>query len=248
MDSMLGMMSLAPTGDQYLSKMPKLIFVVGPPHSGTTLLATILGSNSECFLIPSESAAYCKQHINTLRKPFINKVSSIDSQFVVEKTPSHIFNIEKMREDFPDAKFILILKNPLDIVGSMLKTYDDFNFSVYTCSDYLSASLVALKKDIYLIQYEDIVSNFNETILNLCKYIGIEFQEKMINFHEHSPIWFEKFIDSDNHLKRRSQQMRQPLFDGRGIGRTYLNDKQTDQVMFDCFDKYEEVVRKITAT
>lgn len=227
--------------------MPKLIFIVGPPHSGTTLLATILGANSKCFLIPSESAAYSKQHIGALRKPFVKKVATIDSQFIVEKTPSHIFNLDKMQEDFPDAKFILIIKNPLDVVGSMLKTYNDFNFSVYTCSDYLSASISALKNNVYLIEYEDIIDDFTKTISRLCDYVGLEFEDRMINFHENSPIWFENFIESDNLLRKRSQQMRQPLFDGRGIGRKNLNDQEISQVIFDCFDKYEQIISKKNA-
>ena len=237
------------TGDQNLSKMPQMIFVSGPPHSGTTLTATILGVNSRCYLIPSESGAYFQSHIETLRKPFVRKIATIDSEFIVEKTPQHIFNINKIREDFPQARFIVTMRNPLDVVGSLFKTYNDFNFSVYTCSDYLSACISVMNDEVYLIEYEDIITNFDEIISNACNYIGIDFEDRMKNFHQYSPLWFEKAIESDEHLKRRSEQMRQPLFDGRGVGNKVLDSKQIDQVLFDCADKYHMLTGKIlTAT
>jgi hypothetical protein len=227
--------------------MPQMIFVSGPPHSGTTLTATVIGVNSRCYLIPSESGAYFQAHIQTLRKPFVRKVAAIESEFVVEKTPHHIFNINKIKEDFSDGKFIVTMRNPIDIVGSLFKTYDDFNFSVYTCSDYLSSCISAMNSGVYLIEYEDIIENFDKTISDACEYIGIDFEDRMKNFHEHSPLWFEKAIDSDEHLKRRSEQMRQPLFDGRGIGNKILDSEQIDQVLFDCADKYELITGKVLA-
>ena len=240
------MTKLDPTGDQNLSKMPRLIFVSGPPHSGTTLVATILGVNSKCFLVPSESGAYSKQHIHTLRKAFVRKVSSIESDFIVEKSPEHIFNIDKMQEDFPDAGFVVVMRNPIDIVGSLLRTYGDFNLSLYTCSDYLSAcTAFSQYPGVNIVEYEDIVTNFDETISSLCQKLDLDFEDRMKNFHQYSPLWFEKFRDSDDLFKRRSEQMKRPLFDGRGVGKTMLNSDQINQVIFDCQEKYEILTNKV---
>lgn len=222
-----------------------MIFVAGPPHSGTTLTATIIGVNDRCYLIRSETGAYFQRNIATLRKPFIRKAASIESEFVVEKTPHHLFNINKIREDFPESKIIITVRNPLDIVASMQKTYQDFNFSLYNCSDHLSASISAVKNnDVYLVEYENIVRNFDKTVSNMSDYIEIDFSDKMKNFHDHSPVWFEKAIGSNEHLTRRSEQMRQPLFDGTGIWKDILDKDQVDQVLFDCADKYQKLTGK----
>lgn len=222
-----------------------MIFVSGPPHSGTTLTATILGVNESCYLIPTESGAYSQRHIQTLRKPFIKKVNLIDSEFVVEKTPHHIFNIHKIQEDFPDAKLIVTVRNPIDIVGSLMNSYGDFNFSIYTCSDYLSSCISSMKNGIYLIEYENIIEDFDNTISDVCDYIGVVFSDRMKKFYDHSPTWFEKSIGHDSLLTKRSEQMRQPLFDGRGTGYKNLTRSQIDQVLFDCADKYNILTGKI---
>lgn len=202
-------------------------------------MATILGANSRCFLITEETGAYSNKHIKTLRKYFIEKVKTIESDFVVEKTPSHVFNINKMQEDFPDAFFIIMTRNPIDSIASTFKIHKNFNRSIYECSNDLSGCINAIKyKNAVLISYEKLVKDFDKTIINLCEFLEISFEKSMINFHETAPTWFEKFIDSDELFKRRSLQMKTPLFDGTGKGIKELSEDQIKQINFDCMDKY----------
>jgi hypothetical protein len=87
------------------------------------------------------------------------------------------------------------------------------------------------------------VRDFNKTIARVCDFIGLEFEESMINFHEHSPVWFQNFLDDNQHLRKRSQQMKQPLFDGTGIGAS-LTDEQAKQVRFDCSGKFYSLLER----
>lgn len=215
-----------------------MIFVVGGKHSGTTLTATILGANSECWLVPLESGGYSKRHIKQLRKPFIEKVLSIDSKYVVEKTPDHVYQIDKIQEDWPNAPIFVVTRNPLDRVASTQRRHGNWGQSIYECSNDMSACIGAMqKKNTFLITYEDLVKNFEETVRAMCKFSGLEFQESMIKFHENSPVWFENHLDDDHHRKR-SEQMRTPLYDDSGWGINYLTKDQIDQVNYDCAEKY----------
>lgn len=223
----------------------KPIFVLGGKHSGTTLTATILGVNSKCWLIPMESGAYSIRHISNLRKPFIRQATLLPVEFLVEKTPDHVYQIDKIQEDWPSSPIFVLTRDPIDRVASTLRRHGNFGRAIYECSNDISACIYAVKKpNTYLLTYEQIVKDFNNTVNNMCNFAGLEFEESMINFHENSPLWFPNH-QHDNHHKVRSDQMRMPLYDDSGWGINYLTKKQIDQVNFDCSEKYQTLLQYI---
>lgn len=221
-----------------------MIFVVGGKHSGTTLTATILGVNSKAFLVPGESGGYSKRHIKQLRKPFIDEVSLVTSEFFVEKTPDHVYQIDKIQEDWPDAKIVVVTRNPIDRVASTLRRHGNWGQAIYECANDMTACVHASKrKNTFVVTYEDIVKNFDSTVKGMCDFTGLEFEERMRNFHEYSPIWYENLLH-DEHHQIRSTQMKTPLYDDSGWGIDYLTKDQLDQVIFDCADKYKMLTGK----
>jgi hypothetical protein len=225
--------------------MTKPIFVVGGKHSGTTLTATILGANSKCWLIPMESGAYSMQHIDNLRKAFIRQASLVESEFLVEKTPDHVYQIDKIQEDWPDSKIFVVTRNPIDRVASTFRRHGNFGQSIYECANDMAACTYAIKKpNTYLVTYEGIVKNFNKTVQSMCNFAGLQFEDSMINFHENAPTWFPKHLH-DSHHKIRSDQMKTPLYDDSGWGIDYLTSDQINQVEFDCMENYKILLQHI---
>jgi hypothetical protein len=225
--------------------MTKPIFVVGGKHSGTTLTATILGANSKCVLIPMESGAYSTKHIENLRSAFIRQAKLVESEFLVEKTPDHVYQIDKIQEDWPDSPIFIVTRNPIDRVASTFRRHGNFGQSIYECVNDMTACIYAIQKpNTYLVTYESIVKNFNQTVSEMCNFAGLEFEESMINFHENSPTWFPNH-QHDSHHKIRSDQMKMPLYDDSGWGIHYLTPEQIDQVNFDCAEKYHTLLNSI---
>lgn len=223
--------------------MPKAIFVFGTMHSGTTLMATVMGSNSKCHLIAEETGAYSKKHIDHLRNVFVKQTDSIKKEYFVEKTPSHVFNIDKMQEDFSSSFFIVMVRNPIDAVASIYKDYKDFNLSIYSYTNHLVAASYALQRsNTILVEYEKIVKDFDNVVGNVCDFVGLSFETSMKNFHEQDHQWFGKLLDIDEVFKKRAQQMKQPLFDGTGKGYKYLSKEQINQIEFDCFERYQKIL------
>jgi len=222
--------------------MNRIIFVVGGKHCGTTLSATILGVNSKCHLIPMETGAYSFKFIEQIRKPFIRQVSEIDSEVVVEKTPDHVYQIDKIQEDWPNSPIFVITRNPIDRVASTTRRHGNFNQSVYECSNDLTACINAMEKpNTFLVSYEQIVKDFRNVVGQMCYFAQLQFEERMVNFHEHSPTWFEKKLEDDHH-RLRSNQMKTPLYDDSGWGKEYLTIDQIDQVKIDCMEKYNSLM------
>ena len=217
-----------------------LISVSGCGHSGTTLTATVLGTHKNLLLIPTETRMFLDEYYDI--NNFIFNNYSDKETMVIEKTPNHIYVLDKIKKEYPDAKFILNIRDPRDIVSSLYSRFEDWNKSI----DRLKKDFEYIKKFYsfgHLVKYEDIVNNFKDTFIDICKYIDMDFDENMLEYYKYAPNWYgvENPKDSDgkdkvyknnisNHETRRSWQVKQPLFDGTGRWKKELNSSQIDDV------------------
>jgi hypothetical protein len=218
-----------------------LISISGCGHSGTTLTATVLGTHKNLLLIPTETRMFIdgSYDINN----FIFNNYSDKETMVIEKTPNHLYVLDKIKKEYPDAKFILNIRDPRDIVSSLYNRFEDWNKSI----DRLKKDFEYIKKFYsfgYLVKYEDIVNNFEDTFIDICKYINMDFDQNMLEYYKYAPNWYgvENPKNSDgkdkvyknnisNHEIRRSWQVKQPLFDGTGRWKKELSSSQIDDVV-----------------
>jgi len=132
----------------------KLVFLLGPPRSGTTWLQGLLANHPDIgtaqeshlfnhFLQPMINTwndllqfddgrggiglpAYLteEEFMNTLRDTAQRIYSSVpeyhNHKIFLDKTPDHIRCIEDIRKVFPDAPIIVLLRNPADVIESLL--------------------------------------------------------------------------------------------------------------------------------
>ncbi|GEQ86814.1 hypothetical protein ULMS_23220 [Patiriisocius marinistellae] len=174
-------------------KTAKLVFIFGAPRGGTTWLWSLLESSSE--VIPfidgvkknmdgsyptSESGVYikfpkkAKKKIKLFLKQHPNKT-------VIEKTPMHTLQYEAILNDFPNSTPLIILRYPLAIVNSILKS----EMKAFASHDVVSA--VVLVKEYYaklielselkkavLVRYEDLLADTEMELLKVFKQLNIE--------------------------------------------------------------------------
>lgn len=218
-----------------------LISISGCGHSGTTLTATVLGTHKNLLLIPTETRMFLDESYDI--NNFIFNNYSDKETMVIEKTPNHIYVLDKIKKEYPDAKFILNIRDPRDIVSSLYSRFEDWNKSI----DRLKKDFEYIKKFYsfgYLVKYENIVNNFEDTFIDICKYINMDFDKNMLEYYKYAPNWYgvENPKDSDgkdkvyknnisNHEIRRSWQVKQPLFDGTGRWKKELSSSQIDDVV-----------------
>lgn len=192
-----------------------------------------------------ESGAYSTLHIKNLRSAFVRQASLVKSEFLVEKTPDHVYQVDKIQEDWPDSPIFIVTRNPIDRVASTLRRHGNFNQSVYECANDIQACIyAATKRNTFLVTYENIVKDFNNAVQKMCDFAGLEFEESMKNFHDNAPEWFPNH-QHDSHHRIRSEQMKKPLYDDSGWGIDYLSKDQIGQVNFDCSDKYNELLKYV---
>ena len=128
----------------------KLVFVVGAPRSGTTLLQNLIAEHSAYFSIPEETGIFSGLNIfdprrrhfglgqSDLRQLF-NKSSNIieffgggveilskahEDKIFVEKTPQHVNYLPTLMTRFPNARFVNIVRDGRDCYCSAFNNED----------------------------------------------------------------------------------------------------------------------------
>jgi hypothetical protein len=95
---------------------------------------------------------------------------------VCEKSPPHIFYKAQIQYDYPDAKFIFLIRDPRDVVAS-LKTCS------WSTSNPLINALVwrngvrnmHTTHNAMIVKYENLVNNPDTTLADICSFIGITY-------------------------------------------------------------------------
>lgn len=135
----------------------------------------------------------------------------------VEKTPGNEHHVEMAAKEFPDAKFIHIIRDPLTNASSLKRQAEvrNWGWSAYRIAKNLRDSMAAglkhqvdLGKDRYLlVRYEDLVKDPETECAKIAEFIGIEAHDNML-------------VTSCNGLEARSNSM----FSDRIVqGRVYQN-------------------------
>jgi len=120
--------------------MCNLAFIIGSARSGTTILGELLDCHPDImqwyepyylwrkYFLCKDSEVWKPNELNEKIKRIIQKEHKIfqkksGKKVVVEKMPSHSFNIEYILKIFPEAKFIHIIRDGRDITLSMKKEW-----------------------------------------------------------------------------------------------------------------------------
>jgi hypothetical protein len=105
----------------------------------------------------------------------------------VEKTPYHIYEIEKLINIFPNAKFIVVYRDPRAVIASWLKK--DLDKSILgliwswnkVTSRILSLQKSALRSKIIFLSYETLIQEPETAVRAICKFLNEEFQSEMLD-------------------------------------------------------------------
>tara|TARA_X000000950_G_scaffold64965_1_gene79645 strand:+ start:526 stop:2142 length:1617 start_codon:yes stop_codon:yes gene_type:complete len=196
-----------------------LTFLIGFPRSGTTLLDTILRTHSKTHVL--EEKLYLEntknyyftskdnkldtinnislEEIKNLRKYYFDQIN-IDYKNIVnviDKLPLTITELGFVKKIFPDAKIILALRHPCDVVISCFFSSFKINraminfLSIKNTLDFYNKVLdlfefyeSKLNLEIIKIKYEDIVLDFENETKKLFKFLNLEYEEGINKFYK----------------------------------------------------------------
>lgn len=129
-----------------------------------------------------KKSEYCLSEI------YVSMLTDSQVMWKGNKTPQNTENIDQLKILFPDAKFILIVRDVRDICLSSQKKWgkNKFLWAAKWNQRMLKGKelLNNLDKDEFLIiKYEDLLENLHYEAQKICSFLSIDYQNTMVNYH-----------------------------------------------------------------
>jgi hypothetical protein len=111
--------------------------------------------------------------------------------YFLDKTPRYYHIIPELKEIFPEATFIILLRNPLAVACSMMDTWIQgkwFKFHKYR-ADLLDApsrlveGIQLLGDRAITVHYEHLLANPEHELKNITQHIGIQYSPNLLHYH-----------------------------------------------------------------
>ena len=187
----------------------KIIFILGMPRSGTSLIEQILSSHEQVH--GAGELNYVSNFIE--KKFFLNDknlnqkrllefqnyyIGKLDTKknIITDKAPLNFKWIGFLLATFPNCKIINSNRDPMDICWSMFKNFFlskklNFCYSLENLGKYylLYEELMTFWKSkygkrIYDINYEDLITNQETEVKKLLKYCELDWDENCMTFYK----------------------------------------------------------------
>ena len=186
------------------------IFIVGMPRSGSTLIESIISMNNKVvdlgealFLESAFVDSMVTQDINNLYK--INRLyyekrnrilayKNPDGRITTDKQLYNFAYIPIIASQFPDAKIIHCIRNPLDNIFSIFRAHfakeSRYSSSLVDCvqvyalqDQIMNTYKEKFNSNIYTLNYDDLVLSPESEIKRLIKWLGWAWQDIYLNPH-----------------------------------------------------------------
>jgi hypothetical protein len=143
--------------------------------------------------------------------------------YVGEKTPSTARYVDKLLEDFPDARVVRMIRDPRDCAASWMRapvgprTPAPCAIDWWRSIEGFDRSSARLgnrqRSNILDVKYEALVENPVEVLSAVCEHLGVEYSPEMLSFFERDRPGFRQDRYAALHEKSTS-----PL-DNRSVGK-----------------------------
>ena len=201
------------------------IFIVGCGHSGTSVLLRLLGAHSKIYGVPYESRVFKHPKIKQQLVCKIwnrNTVAQRKHRWV-EKTPAHVRMIDRIFARHPEGKVLFVVRDGRDVAVSIRKRFGNFEKGIRRWVDDNRDGLNwANDPRVLKVRYEDLVKQYDESMRQVCQFIGEDFEAGQVDYHETPAYIFSREVKNPgtgsgkSHKEYRNWQINQKLFDGSG--------------------------------
>ncbi|MFQ5645030.1 MAG: glycosyltransferase, partial [Thiogranum sp.] len=110
----------------------------------------------------------------------------------LDKTPRYFYILPELIRTFPKARFVVLLRNPLAVLASVLETWFANNSAAFEKSAHykdmldgpaaLAQAIDRFGDRICVTKYEDIVSDSRSEVDRICKYLGVPTYDPMLEY------------------------------------------------------------------
>ena len=215
-----------------MSELPRPIFVVGCPRSGTTLVQCILSASSHAFSMPethyfswvlpaigaTPETPIGANRLDALRRAFeaeaelvlpesfwtmlgarpgltaleifvliVDHFREAPGLRAIEKTPRHVLQLDVIAAAFPDALFVEVVRDPIDVASSLLGVPFESSRSVLSYAQRWTESIHAARafartrrERLRTVVYEQLARDPDAIVRDLCTFVDLPFESAML--------------------------------------------------------------------
>lgn len=138
--------------------------------------------------IPNGKKQYYKE-LNGFISSIYSKFLKGEEVYFLDKTPRYYYIIEDLYKIFPQAKFIFLFRNPVQVYASILNTWCDNNFAkLYGSHNDLTVGFTKLSesykkhqhdKNTFGLKYDDLVNNPSEVLKEIQSFLEVDYNEDL---------------------------------------------------------------------
>ena len=134
----------------------------------------------------------CRKDFNDSTREFVislyeKSLKGNKYRYFLDKTPRYYLIIPFLAEVFPEAKFIFLFRNPLDVISSILTTWLSNQLRLYRYYPDLFIGPFALAEGFKRYQdrslavlYEKLVTSPESEVKRICDYLDLSFDQTLI--------------------------------------------------------------------
>ncbi len=169
-----------------------------------------------------ESIRFSKQAAMELYRQYAGP----NPRYIGEKSPTYYNRLHKLARQFPDARFLMIWRNPYNVVSSIVSAgKKDYFFSNDSLPLRAVIGFEQMQKDVLALRarnipvfdlcYEDLVEDPERHLKEICKFLELPFDPRMLELdHADSSM----FPPGEHHAKVKSGLLNRVDRSGRPSG------------------------------
>lgn len=191
------------------------VFIVGCGHSGTSLLCAVMDSHPRLQALPGENYNFWawldrKKVVSRFDNAF--QEISKNQMRPLEKTPRHVYVLPQILAFYPSAQVIFMIRDPRGVAASIEKRTGSFRRGYRRWIKDNSMALPFLSDPrLKVFKFEDFLLNKERVLSEICDYIGLAFDDALLNHNKKQRQWYGVGDEDSEHAKRRYQQINQPI-------------------------------------
>jgi hypothetical protein len=109
-------------------------------------------------------------------------------KYFLDKTPRYYLILNDLLQTYPKAKYLILLRNPLAVLSSILNTWIKGNYgrlSIYSIDLRLGIKVLSNicrnnDHSVLILHYEDLLNNSEEFLKNVFKYLNLDYEKDII--------------------------------------------------------------------
>lgn len=140
--------------------------------------------------IPNGEECYYEAIRNMALTLYNKSLESSNKFYFLDKTPRYYLIIPELAKIFPNAKFIILLRNPLSVLSSILNTWIKSNWlklrnyyiDLFEAPELLHNGIELLHGKSHVIKYEDIITAPRVEVERLLNFLKLNYDPSIIDY------------------------------------------------------------------